>query len=68
MMAAYHKRLNSSDEGERLTAARAWSKWEMSTSRLQTSPEDIEKAAEDDWVRSHPFLFTTIHSPVLNIG
>lgn len=31
MMAAYHKRLNSSDEEERLVAARAWSKWEVRT-------------------------------------
>jgi len=28
LMAAYHKRLNSDDERTRLTAAKAWSKWE----------------------------------------
>lgn len=28
LMAAYHKRLNSDDEATRLTAAKAWSKWE----------------------------------------
>jgi len=28
IMTAYHKRLNSDDEKTRLTAAKAWSKWE----------------------------------------
>ncbi|KAB5594002.1 Proline iminopeptidase [Ceratobasidium theobromae] len=46
---AYHKLLNSDDEKVRLNAARAWSKWEMSTSRLYVDPEYIARAAEDDW-------------------
>jgi hypothetical protein len=29
MVKAYHKRLNSDNEEERLTAARAWTKWEL---------------------------------------
>lgn len=52
MMKAYHSRLNSKDETTRLEAARAWSKWEMSTSKLQTDPADIAKAAEDDWANA----------------
>lgn len=51
MMAAYHKRLNSDDEATRIEAAKAWSKWEMSTSRLETDPKDVAKAAEDDWAK-----------------
>ncbi|KZT52213.1 prolyl aminopeptidase serine peptidase [Calocera cornea HHB12733] len=52
MMKAYHKRLNSDDEKTRLTAARAWSKYEMSTSRLIPDPDDVNKAAEDDWANA----------------
>ncbi|CAE8702286.1 unnamed protein product, partial [Polarella glacialis] len=33
-MAAYHRRLNSDDEAVRLSAAKAWSTWECSTSEL----------------------------------
>jgi len=52
MVKAYHKRLNSSDEQTRLVAARAWSKWEMATSKLQVSPEDIARAEKDDWANA----------------
>ncbi len=34
MMTAYYKRLTSDDRGTRLSAARAWSVWEGSTSKL----------------------------------
>ncbi len=34
MLAAYHRRLTSADESVRLEAARAWSVWEGSTSKL----------------------------------
>jgi proline iminopeptidase len=34
LIAAYHRRLFGEDEAVRLEAARAWSKWEVSTSRL----------------------------------
>ncbi|GJJ08262.1 hypothetical protein Clacol_002472 [Clathrus columnatus] len=43
MMRAYHSRLNSPDEKTRLTAAKAWAKWD---------PEDIKKATEDDWANA----------------
>ncbi|KAL7416788.1 prolyl aminopeptidase serine peptidase [Mrakia frigida] len=52
MMQAYHARLNSEEEGVRLEAAKAWSKWEMSTSKLQVDPADVAKAAEDDWANA----------------
>ncbi len=39
-IAAYHKRLTSPDEQTRLSAARAWSVWEGSTSKLYPS-EDL---------------------------
>ncbi|KAG9121961.1 hypothetical protein FRC07_001855 [Ceratobasidium sp. 392] len=51
-MKAYHKLLNSEDEKVRLTAARAWSKWEMTTSKLFVDEEYIAKAAEDDWANA----------------
>ncbi|KAF8591077.1 proline iminopeptidase [Ramaria rubella] len=52
MILAYHAQLNSVDEETRLKAAKAWSKWELSTSRLQVDPEDLVKAGEDDWANA----------------
>ncbi|KAG9104064.1 hypothetical protein FRC06_005764 [Ceratobasidium sp. 370] len=49
---AYHKLLNSEDEKVRIAAARAWSKWEMTTSKLFVDEEYIAKAAEDDWANA----------------
>jgi len=48
-MKAYHKRLISSDDKVRTEAAKAWSTWEMATSKLRVDPEDIARAANDDW-------------------
>ncbi|KAG8733341.1 hypothetical protein FRC11_007058, partial [Ceratobasidium sp. 423] len=45
---AYHKLLNSDDKNTRLNAARAWSKWEMSTSKLYVDPEYIARPNDDD--------------------
>src|SRR5690606_42097289 len=42
MIAAYHKRLTSDDESVRLSAARAWSVWEGSTSKLYPSKDLME--------------------------
>lgn len=46
LMSAYHKRLNSDDEATRLTAAKAWAKWEMWTSKLHVDPVHIAHAEE----------------------
>ncbi|KAL4062746.1 Alpha/Beta hydrolase protein [Scleroderma yunnanense] len=46
---AYHSLLNSPDEKVRLRAARAWSRWEMATSRLFVSQDLLEKAESDDF-------------------
>lgn len=43
LMAAYYKRLTSDDEKVRVEAARAWSVWEGSTSKLHQDPKLIEK-------------------------
>lgn len=42
MLTAYHKRLMSEDEAVRLEAAKAWSIWEGSTSKLFPNPNLIE--------------------------
>jgi len=52
MVLAYHAQLNAVDDSVRLKAARAWSKWEMATSKLFVDPENIAKAAEDDWANA----------------
>ncbi|GAA6051963.1 hypothetical protein JCM3770_002986 [Rhodotorula araucariae] len=46
MIAAYHKRLTSSDAAVRAEAGRAWSRWEMATSRLQVNQEYLDKAED----------------------
>ncbi|MCC7440611.1 MAG: prolyl aminopeptidase [Bdellovibrionales bacterium] len=47
LVAAYHRRLVSLDEEERLEAAKAWSIWEGSTSQLRPDPKFIEHFAAD---------------------
>lgn len=49
MIKAYHSRLFSEDAKVRLEAARVWSRWEMATSRLEVSADDIARAEKDDW-------------------
>lgn len=46
---AYHRRLTGEDESVRLSAAKAWSKWEAATSRLivnQEAIDDFDEAAQ----------------------
>ncbi len=47
LLSAYHRRLTSDDLPVRLRAARAWSIWEGSTSRLFPDPELIARTGED---------------------
>ncbi|MCA1817304.1 MAG: prolyl aminopeptidase [Acidobacteria bacterium] len=42
MLAAYYRRLTSDDEAVRIEAARAWSVWEGSTSKLYPDPDLID--------------------------
>lgn len=43
-MSAYHRRLTSPDKEVRMACARAWTIWELSTSRLYVDPEYIKRA------------------------
>ena len=47
LLRAYHRRLLSGDPGERLEAARAWSIWEGSTSRLLVDPNLVSRFGQD---------------------
>jgi proline iminopeptidase len=47
LMSAYHRRLTSEDPEVRMQAARAWSIWEGSTSKLRPDPGLIEKFSGD---------------------
>lgn len=49
MVSAYHRRLTSDDDAVRLEAARAWSIWEGSTSKLFFDPSAIEKFADPEF-------------------
>ncbi|MAQ16573.1 MAG: prolyl aminopeptidase [Sandaracinus sp.] len=46
LVSAYHRRLTSDDESVRLEAARAWSVWEGSTSRLRVDPALVARTAQ----------------------
>ena len=48
-MQAFYKRLTSDDMAVRKSAAQAWSRWEMATSRLFTSAEDLSKSDDDQF-------------------
>jgi proline iminopeptidase len=47
LMSAYHRRLTSDDPDVRMRAARAWSVWEGSTSKLRPDPNLIERFGGD---------------------
>ncbi|MHC5720371.1 MAG: alpha/beta hydrolase, partial [Nostoc sp.] len=49
LIAAYYKQLTSADLEIQLTAARAWSIWEGSTSRLFLDPELMQKFGESEF-------------------
>lgn len=49
MIAAYYRRLTSEDATVRLQAAKAWSVWEASTSRLIPDPEIMVRFAREDF-------------------
>ncbi len=46
---AYNKRLTSDDAAVRLDAARRWSTWENSTSKLYVDANSLAKGEDDDW-------------------
>jgi proline iminopeptidase len=62
LMRAYHRRLTSEDPKVRLSAARAWSVWEGSTSYLYSNDEMIKRTGEDEFalafarIECHYFL------------
>jgi proline iminopeptidase len=49
LVKAYHRRLTSDDAATRQQAARAWSVWEGSTSRLRPDPELVARTGGDDF-------------------
>ena len=52
LISAYHSRLTSSDRQIRLEAARAWSVWEASTSKLIPSEKSIKRFGENDFAEA----------------
>src|SRR5208283_629294 len=49
LLGAYHRRLTGPDPAARLAAARAWSRWEGSTSKLFTDPGLVSRHEEEDF-------------------
>ncbi|KAF5382215.1 hypothetical protein D9615_004368 [Tricholomella constricta] len=52
LMLAYHAQLNSVDDQTRITAAKAWAKWEMATSKLFVDPAYIERGDNDEFANA----------------
>lgn len=52
LMGAYYRRLTSNDAQVRLEAARAWSVWEGSTSKLYPSEETMARFGEDEFAEA----------------
>lgn len=78
LVTAYHKRLTSADKEVRTKAAKAWSIWEGSTSKLFMDPTFIERFAGDEFadafarIECHYFVnkgfFKTDNWIIENIG
>lgn len=49
LMSAYYRRLTSEDAPTRLAAARAWSVWEASTSKLARDPDLVSRMGADEF-------------------
>ena len=49
---AYHRRLTSNNRSERIRAARAWSMWEGSTSRLVPDPELVARTGDETFAEA----------------
>ncbi|KAK1235241.1 hypothetical protein PQX77_001547 [Marasmius sp. AFHP31] len=49
LILAYHAQLNSVDDQTRIKAAKAWTKWEMATSKLYVDPEQVKQAEKDEF-------------------
>lgn len=49
LLSAYHRRLTCGDEKTELAAARAWTLYETSTSRLYVDEERCQKIKTEDW-------------------
>lgn len=58
MVVAYNKRLTSSDPAEVSRAARAWTAWEMATSKLLKNQALMDKAEDDKF----PIAFSRIEN------
>jgi proline iminopeptidase len=78
MVSAYHRRLTSDDLFTRVEAARAWSIWEGSTSKLFFDSDSIEKFADTEFalafarIECHYFMnnsfFPTDNYLIENVG
>lgn len=78
LVTAYHKRLTSPDKEVRTKAAKAWSIWEGSTSKLFMDPAFIERFAGDEFadafarIECHYFVnkgfFKTDNWIIENVG
>jgi len=78
MVGAYHRRLTSDDQAVLVEAARAWSIWEGSTSKLFFDEDSIEKFADAEFAKAfariecHYFMnncfFETDNYLIENVG
>jgi len=64
LVSAYYRYLTSADKAKQLECAKAWSNWEMATSRLHEDPQLLNKTESDIW----SLQFARIEWLVLSIG
>lgn len=48
-MSAFHRRLTGEDKKVQIDCAKAWSTWELATSRLYLDPTYLSRAEADIW-------------------
>lgn len=77
LVAAYHKRLTGDDPAEQVAAAKAWSIWEGSTSKLHNDAKFVERYADGNFalafarIECHYFVnkgFMTEGQLLANVG
>jgi proline iminopeptidase len=61
---AYHRRLTGNDENEKLKCAKAWTTWEMATSRLYVDPKYLARGEDDQFAIAFArFAQSHLHLP-----
>lgn len=53
IVGSYYQLLLSDNRETRISASKAWNKWELSISELRQNPQSLKKLEDDDWTLAH---------------